>query len=184
MFGLGLLEIALVAMVAVVLFPPTELPKLARSLARAYGSVRRVADDFRTTVLQDEELSRPVNEIRSAYQETRWQLRQAEEAARRDLSRAQAQVKSVADPIASRKRPAGTVASASSSSSATSTGTPAAADTKTPASSLPPVPTVASPPPADAVSASSASATVRATTASGLASAPTVDPSSQRPGAA
>ncbi|TPV95874.1 MAG: hypothetical protein B7733_07630 [Myxococcales bacterium FL481] len=110
MFGLGILEIALVALVVVVLFPPTEIPKLARSLARAYGSVRRVADEFRHTVLQDDELNEPVREIRNAYQETRWQLRQAEEAARRDLSRASASAKSALDPTAPRKRPAGTVA--------------------------------------------------------------------------
>lgn len=178
MFGLGFLEIALVAMVAVVLFPPTELPKLARSIARFYGSIRRVADDFRTTVLQDEELSRPVREIRSAYQETRWKLRQAEEAARRDLARAQAQVKSATDPVAPRKQPEGTVANASSSTSTSIASAP------------PPVPAVATSPSTSSPTSSSSDAATASTAASsttGDSSTPAnaADSSSQtRPGAA
>ncbi|MEE9386447.1 MAG: hypothetical protein V3V08_23780 [Nannocystaceae bacterium] len=95
MFSFGLLEIGLLVVVAIVLFPPHELPKLARSVARFYGSIRRVADDFRATVLEDADIGEPIREIRTAYQQTRWQLRQAEQAARRDIASAQASVRGI-----------------------------------------------------------------------------------------
>jgi Sec-independent protein translocase protein TatA len=87
-FSFGVLEVAVVVILAIVLFPPTELPKLARSVARAYGTIRRTADEFKSAVLEDPDLNRPIDEIRSAYRETRWQVRRAEEAARRELARA------------------------------------------------------------------------------------------------
>jgi Sec-independent protein translocase protein TatA len=76
-------EIVVIALVAIVLFPPTELPGMARSIARMYGSVRRTADEFRSTVLQDSDLREPIDEIRGAYREARWEARRTAEQARR-----------------------------------------------------------------------------------------------------
>jgi len=53
------------------------LPKLARSVARAYGTIRRTADDFRRSLLMDDELRKPIDEIRGAYRDARWEMQQA-----------------------------------------------------------------------------------------------------------
>jgi Sec-independent protein translocase protein TatA len=88
-FGLGMMEIGLIIVIAVMLFPPTELPKLVRSIAKIYGQVRRTAEDFRTTVLEDEDLRTPIDEIKGAYNDARWEVRDAERKARQQLAKAQ-----------------------------------------------------------------------------------------------
>ncbi|MFV8751599.1 Sec-independent protein translocase subunit TatA/TatB [Nannocystaceae bacterium ST9] len=89
MFGLGMMEIGLIIALAVMLFPPTELPKLARSIARVYGQVRKTADDFRNAVLNDEDLRNPIDEIKGVYEEARGEVRDAERKARQQLAKAQ-----------------------------------------------------------------------------------------------
>jgi Sec-independent protein translocase protein TatA len=88
-FGLGMMEIGLIIVIAVMLFPPTELPKLVRSIAKIYGQVRRTAEDFRNTVLEDEDLRTPIDEIKGAYNDARWEVRDAERKARQQLAKAQ-----------------------------------------------------------------------------------------------
>jgi Sec-independent protein translocase protein TatA len=88
-FGLGMMEIGLIIVIAVMLFPPTELPKLIRSIARIYGQVRRTAEDFRNTVLEDEDLREPIDQIKGAYNDARWEVRDAERKARQQLAKAQ-----------------------------------------------------------------------------------------------
>lgn len=88
-FGLGMMEIGLIIALAVMLFPPSELPKLARSIARMYGQVRKTADDFRNAVLQDEDLRAPIDEIKGVYEEARGEIRDAERKARQQLAKAQ-----------------------------------------------------------------------------------------------
>jgi Sec-independent protein translocase protein TatA len=88
-FGLGMMEIGLIIVIAVMLFPPTELPKLVRSIAKIYGQVRRTAEDFRNTVLEDEDLREPIDQIKGAYNDARWEVRDAERKARQQLAKAQ-----------------------------------------------------------------------------------------------
>jgi Sec-independent protein translocase protein TatA len=88
-FGLGMMEIGLIIVIAVMLFPPKELPKLVRSIAKVYGQVRRTAEDFRNTVLEDEDLREPIDEIKGAYNDARWEVRDAERKARQQLAKAQ-----------------------------------------------------------------------------------------------
>ena len=78
----------MIVLLAVILFPPRELPKLARSVARFYGTIRRTADDFKTAIMEDPDLNEPIDEIKGAYRQTRWEVRRAEEAARRELAKA------------------------------------------------------------------------------------------------
>lgn len=92
-FGLGMMEIGLIIALAVMLFPPTELPKLARSIARIYGQVRKTAEDFRSAVLDDEDLREPINEIKGAYNEARFEVRDAERKARQQLAKAQMELR-------------------------------------------------------------------------------------------
>ncbi len=84
-----MMEIGLIIVIAVMLFPPTELPKLVRSIAKIYGQVRRTAEDFRNTVLEDEDLRTPIDEIKGAYNDARWEVRDAERKARQQLAKAQ-----------------------------------------------------------------------------------------------
>jgi Sec-independent protein translocase protein TatA len=92
-FGLGMMEIGLIIALAVMLFPPSELPKLARSIARVYGQVRKTADDFRNAVLQDEDLRAPIDEIKSVYEDARGEIRDAERKARQQLAKAQMELR-------------------------------------------------------------------------------------------
>ncbi|PRP92867.1 Sec-independent protein translocase protein TatB [Enhygromyxa salina] len=84
-----MMEIGLIIALAVMLFPPTELPKLVRSIARIYGQVRKTAEDFRNTVLEDEDLREPIDQIKGAYNDARWEVRDAERKARQQLAKAQ-----------------------------------------------------------------------------------------------
>lgn len=92
-FGLGMMEIGLIIAVAVMLFPPKELPKLARSIARIYGQVRKTAEDFRSAVLEDEDLREPIDEIKGAYHQARFEARDAERKARQQLAKAQMELR-------------------------------------------------------------------------------------------
>lgn len=85
-FGIGYLELMVLGLLVILLFPPRELPKLARSAARAYGSVRRIADDFHRNVMLDEELRGPIDEIRGVYDEARWDIRRAGDRLKKEVA--------------------------------------------------------------------------------------------------
>ena len=88
-----MMEIGLIIVLAVMLFPPKELPKLARMIARVYGQVRKTAEDFRSAVLEDEDLREPIEEIKGAYNDARWEIRDAERKARQQLAKAQMEMR-------------------------------------------------------------------------------------------
>ena len=50
MFGIGSSEILIVLLIALLVLGPNELPRVARSLARALRTVQRATDDIRHTV--------------------------------------------------------------------------------------------------------------------------------------
>jgi len=68
------MEVMVVAILLVLLFPPRELPKIARTVAQLYGQLRKTADDFRSAVLMDDELRAPIREIRSVYHDARYEI--------------------------------------------------------------------------------------------------------------
>ncbi|WP_170136119.1 Sec-independent protein translocase subunit TatA/TatB [Nannocystis exedens] len=92
MFGIGLTEMILVGLVALMLFSPRELPSLVKTLAGIYGSIRRTAEQFRAQVMEAEELREPIEEIRAAYHGTKAELDGARDIARRELQRARMEV--------------------------------------------------------------------------------------------
>lgn len=91
-FGIGLTEMILVGLVALMLFSPRELPSLVKTLAGIYGSIRRTAEQFRAQVMEAEELREPIEEIRAAYHGTKAELDGARDIARRELQRARMEV--------------------------------------------------------------------------------------------
>ncbi|MFZ6181537.1 hypothetical protein [Nannocystis pusilla] len=92
MFGIGLTEMILVGLVALMLFSPRELPNLIKTLAGIYGSIRRTAEQFRAQVMEADELREPIEEIRAAYHGTKAELDGARDIARRELQRARMEV--------------------------------------------------------------------------------------------
>lgn len=60
MFGLGFWEIALILGIALIVFGPSKLPELARSLGRGLREFRKATDDFKNTI--DAELHAPDQE--------------------------------------------------------------------------------------------------------------------------
>ena len=52
MFGMGMQEILVIFVIALLVFGPTKLPQLARSLGRAMGEFRRASTDLRQTLLE------------------------------------------------------------------------------------------------------------------------------------
>lgn len=92
MFGIGLTEMILVGIVALMLFSPKELPDMIKAIARVYGSIRRTAEQFRAQVMEADELREPIEEIRAAYHGTKAEIDSARDLARRELQRARTDV--------------------------------------------------------------------------------------------
>lgn len=113
------MEIGVIVILAVMLFPPRELPKIARGIARLYGQVKRTADDFKSAILDDEDLNAPIREIKDAYNETRYQIQRAEAATKAEINKARMEARMAArlkkeearrKTVAERRRQAGSPA--------------------------------------------------------------------------
>jgi len=73
MFGIGMTELLVILAVALVVFGPTRLPELARSLGRALGEFRHASNDLRRTLHEAAEEPRnrsPAQEPSEATPET------------------------------------------------------------------------------------------------------------------
>ena len=57
MFGIGLPELVIILAVALLVVGPSKLPEVARSIGRALGEFRRMADDVKDTLEQEMERS-------------------------------------------------------------------------------------------------------------------------------
>ena len=53
MFGIGLPELVIIIIVALLVVGPAKLPEVARSLGKALGEFRRLADDVKETIEQE-----------------------------------------------------------------------------------------------------------------------------------
>lgn len=159
MFGIGLTEMLLIGVVILMLFSPRELPSMIKAIAKVYGSIRRTAEEFRSQVMEAEELREPIEEIRAAYHGTKEELMNAQELARRELQRArtetlraQQKLTEIVREESRRKDPLPAPAPAPAAPAAPAV-IPAAPATVTPPAPSP-APTTSRPPPEGAVASS------------------------------
>src|SRR6185503_16787187 len=59
MFDIGLQEMLLIGVIALLVFGPTKLPELGRMLGRAMREFRRASDEFRSTVETNLHINNP-----------------------------------------------------------------------------------------------------------------------------
>lgn len=53
MFGIGLPELVMIMVLALLVLGPQRLPEVARMVGRAYGQLRRASEEFQRTIHQD-----------------------------------------------------------------------------------------------------------------------------------
>lgn len=59
MFGVGMTEIVVILVIALLVFGPNKLPELARSLGRGFGEFRRASYDLRQSLMDAAEPEPP-----------------------------------------------------------------------------------------------------------------------------
>lgn len=96
MFGVGTWEMVVIAIVAMLLFKPTELPKMLRSASRLWGQLRATADEFRETIMTAD----GVDELQEMIRGTQSELRGVENEARREMMKARAQMRRAQQKLA------------------------------------------------------------------------------------
>ena len=82
MFGIGLPELMLIMVLALLVLGPQRLPEVARMVGRAYGQLRRASEEFQNTIRQDIaaiERQEDANRNKAVAQELRQRFAEMEE---------------------------------------------------------------------------------------------------------
>lgn len=95
-FGIGPMELVVVAAVALMLFSPRELPKMLRSVAKVWGQLRATADEFKEAIMTAD----GVDEFQDFVKGTKEDIRKAEDAARRELMKARVDMRKAQQKLA------------------------------------------------------------------------------------
>jgi Tat protein translocase TatB subunit len=77
MFGIGIPELVIIIIVALLVVGPSKLPELARSMGKALGEFRRLADDVKETIEQ-EMAKEPEKEAEKQEEEQKEEQQKAE----------------------------------------------------------------------------------------------------------
>lgn len=67
MFGIGIGELLLIMLVALIVVGPKNLPEVARTLARVFGQLRRAGDDLKHDIL----LAAPLDDVKALQSEVK-----------------------------------------------------------------------------------------------------------------
>jgi sec-independent protein translocase protein TatB len=78
MFGIGLPELIIIMVVALLVVGPSKLPELARTLGRAFNDFRRMADDVKETLEQEINYEKPAPAAEEKVDETTQAQRKTE----------------------------------------------------------------------------------------------------------
>ena len=90
MFGLGLPEIIIILVVALLVVGPAKLPELARSLGKAFNDFKRMADEVKETfdeeVLAEEEGPKKTQETKELHEATESHVPTTQEGTKQEPS--------------------------------------------------------------------------------------------------
>ena len=90
MFGMGMGELLVIFIVALIVLGPARLPKLAQDLGKAIREFRKAADDVKQELTADDEIRKPFQELHEAVTLSPEELkRREEERQRADAAAAQ-----------------------------------------------------------------------------------------------
>jgi sec-independent protein translocase protein TatB len=106
MFNMGMSEIVVILIVALVFLGPKKLPELASGLGKMIRELRKATSDIKNEIELDDAIRKPVEELREAM------TLHPEELKRRDLERAARQVREKAEREEEAKRAAAEAAAA------------------------------------------------------------------------
>jgi len=95
MFDVGFSEMAIVALVALVVIGPEKLPKVARTLGHLVGRLQRYVSDVKADINREMEL----DELRKLKDEFQRSAQGFEQTIHGELQQAQAEVQAVADQV-------------------------------------------------------------------------------------
>jgi len=108
MFGIGMPELILIAVVALIVLGPKKLPDLAKSLGRAVREFRKATSELKETLQVDEEFS----EVKKAFTDFHSDVNQTLRP------EAKTEAKTAGQPLPSTENPAATTAPANPAPSA------------------------------------------------------------------
>jgi Tat protein translocase TatB subunit len=88
-FGVGPTEVLVIAVLALMMFSPRELPKMLRSVAKFWAQLRSTADEFKDAIMNAD----GVDELQNMIKGTKEELRRAENDARKELMKARVEMR-------------------------------------------------------------------------------------------
>jgi sec-independent protein translocase protein TatB len=128
MFGMGMGELVLILVVALLVVGPDKLPQAAKAIGRGIRDFRRHSQDLQSTLEQDEKLGEAVRELKSALRDDplRW---------RPNARQSTVPTKPAAKPGSSATEAASTAATGAAATAATGAATSASTASAAAASS-------------------------------------------------
>ena len=88
MFGMGMGELIVIFIVALIVLGPQRLPKLAQDLGKAIREFRKAADDVKQELTADDDLRKPFQELHEAVTLPPEELKRREEERKRAVEAA------------------------------------------------------------------------------------------------